>query len=369
MSEITIRDVAQEAGLSVSSVSRILRGGQGHVYPTETHDRVREIATRLGYRANAAARLLRQGSRTLIGMSVHLTEHPHLNRFLVVVREALIARGYDPVIFDSQQLCGTSTGEAFPPPHMLAGLINLGVDLEHGWPEHYEVLHQSMPIVAVQAVSRAAAKHVDVVHVDYKDSYLQAIKHLLPLGHRHIAYLGPATALTPIDAYKFRGWKAAAKETGLDPNYYIPWSVERTRKPAQLDELMSQAKIQQAVMEVAKQWETMKPRPTAIVCASDEVAVCLQSYLLSKGLKLPQDLSIVGYDGITFGAFVFPALTTIEPDYEGMMNATIDRLLALIAHKKHANSHDIAEPPQEYYIKPRLIVRSSTAPPTSQSKS
>ena len=149
MPTITIRDVAHEAGLSVSSVSRILRGGQGHVYPTETRERVREIADRLGYQANVAARLLRQTTRTLIGMAVHFTEHPHLNRFLVEVRAELMRRGYDPVILDSQQLSDSGSGRSFPPPHMLAGLINLGMDLEHDWPAHYASLRRQMPIVAI----------------------------------------------------------------------------------------------------------------------------------------------------------------------------------------------------------------------------
>jgi DNA-binding LacI/PurR family transcriptional regulator len=360
MPEVTIRDVANEAGLSVSSVSRILRGGQGHVYPTETHDRVRAIADRLGYRANAAARLLRQNTRTLVGMSVHLTEHPHLNRFLVVVRDELIKRGYDPVILDSKQLGGTEVGQAFPPPHMLVGLINLGVDLEQEWPEHYAALRKIMPMVAIQAVSPAAAAWVDVVHVDYQNAFFQAARHLRGLGHQHIAYLGPIDGLTPTDAHKYRGWRAAAIEAGLNPDYYIPWTVVRTEAQVQMDDLMSEAKIQQAVKSVAAQWAALQPRPTAIICASDEVAVCLQSYLQAQGWKLPQDLSIVGYDGITFGAYVYPALTTVAPNYDAMADAAISRLLQSIAQDE-PGSH---RPPTEVFITPHLIVRGSTISPS-----
>lgn len=356
MPEVTIRDVANEAGLSVSSVSRILRGGQGHVYPTETHDRVRAIADRLGYRANAAARLLRQNTRTLVGMSVHLTEHPHLNRFLVVVRDELIKRGYDPVVLDSKQLSGTGTGQAFPPPHMLVGLINLSVDLEHDWPEHYAALRKIMPIVAIQAVSPAAAPWVDVVHVDHRSAFLQASRHLIGLGHRHIAYLGPIEGLTPIDAHKYQGWREAAAEAGLNPDYYIPWTVARTGAQVQMDDLMSEAKIQETVKSVAAQITALGPRPTAVICASDEVAVCLQSYLQAQGWKLPQDLSIVGYDGITFGAYVYPALTTVAPNYDAMADAAISRLLQLIA----ADDKDGARVSTEVFITPHLIVRGST---------
>lgn len=359
MADVTIRDVASEAGLSVSSVSRILRGGQGHVFPTSTHDRVREIADRLGYRANVAARLLRQTTRTLIGISTHLTEHPHLNRFLVSIRAELIAHGYDPVILDADQLSGASSGQAFPPLHMLAGLINLGTDLEHGCPDHYTAIRQTIPVVAIQAVSPAAASWIDVVHVDFASSYAQAIQHLVDLGHGHIAYLGPIDGATPIDVYKYKGWKTAAKKAGLDALCVIPWRVAGWHERSEMDDWMSQAKIQQAVVDAAEQWRNMTPRPTAVICASDEVAICLQSYLLANNFKLPRDLSVVGYDGISFGAFAFPALTTVAPDYKSMAEAAIFRLLQLIERKGSAE-----EKPTEVFITPHLIVRASTAPPS-----
>jgi LacI family transcriptional regulator len=367
MAEVTIRDVASEAGLSVSSVSRILRGGQGHVYPTSTHDRVREIADRLGYKANVAARLLRQSTRTLIGISTHLTEHPHLNRFLVTLRSELIQRGYDPVILDAQQLSGAEQGQAFPPLHMLAGLINLGFDLEHGCPEHYAAIRKNIPIVAMQAISNDASKWIDAVHVDFENSYGQAIKHLLDLGHKKIAYLGPIDGVTPNDSYKYEGWKAAAKEFDLEESSFIPWSVYYTRAVNNLtnpskntsltgsDDIMSQARIQQAVIEVATTLESMNPRPTAVICASDEVAICLQSCLLVRGWKLPEDLSIIGYDGISFGAYAFPALTTIAPDYQAMAEAAIQLLLS------HISEGNIGEKEgTKVFIKPHLILREST---------
>jgi DNA-binding LacI/PurR family transcriptional regulator len=222
-----------------------------------------------------------------------------------------------------------------------------------------------MPIVAIQAVSRAATTRIDVVHVDYQCAFQQAIEHLMQLGHRHIAYLGPVNAITPIDLYKYRGWKAAAKSAGLNPDYQIPWNVERikSRRMAQMDELMSQTKIQQAVFEAAADCVALSPRPSAVVCASDEVAICLQSYLLAKGWNLPRDLSIVGYDGIMFGALVYPALSTIEPDFDRMADAAINRLLELMSRDKDG----LTPKPQEVFIRPKLVIRGSTAPPAMES--
>jgi DNA-binding LacI/PurR family transcriptional regulator len=367
MPEVTIRDVANEAGLSISSVSRILRGGQGHVYPTETHERVKEIAQRLGYRANVAARLLSQSTRTMIGMSVYFTEHPYLNRFLVAVHQELLKHDYDPVLLDAQHLSSESSVQPFPPPHMLAGLISLGVDLQKGWPKHYEALAERIPIVAVQPVSSAAAARVDVIHVDFKSAYLQALEHLTQLGHRNIAYLGVMDNPPPSDRCKNKGWLGAAKHYRLSTDYVIPWEITKRRAPAsrngsgERSDFIYQPESQQAMTEVVKQLTKFPERVTALVCASDEVAIGLQSYLQSQSWHLPRDLSIVGYDGISLGEYVYPSLTTIAPDYSRMAEVAVQRLLELIAHRPG----EAAPHHEEFLVEPELILRGSTAAPTT----
>jgi LacI family transcriptional regulator len=366
-SRATIRDVAHEAGLSVSSVSRILRGGQGHVYPTETHERVREIAERLGYRANAAARLLRQNTRTMIGMAVHFTEHPYLNRFLVAVHQELLRHDYDPVFLDAQQLAVESHTQPFPPPHMLAGLISLGVDLQHGWPKHYAALRRHIPIVALQPVSPAAADYIDVVQVDFQSAYLQALEHLTRLGHRHIAYLGVLDQPLPSDQCKNTGWIEATRHCRLTAEYRIPWNVKRTRSlierndSSERGDFIYQPESQQAMMEVVARLGSFSERITALLCASDEVAIGLQSYLQAQGWRLPRDLSIVGYDGISLGEYVYPALTTVAPNYNRMAEVAVDRLLQLIA----SETAEAEDGVQQQVVAPHLIVRGSTAPPRS----
>lgn len=365
MSEITIKHVAEEAGLSISSVSRILRGGQGHAYPSETHERVREIAQRLGYQANIAARLLSQNTRTMIGMSVHFTEHPYLNRFLVAVQQELLKQGYDPVFMDSQRLSGEGSSQPFPPPHMLAGLISLGIDLQQGWPEHYAALHHRIPIVAVQPVAAAAAEHIDVIRTDFTSAYLLALKHLAQLGHQHIAYLGMLKKPNPSDSCKNRGWNEAVKLHGLPADYRIHWSGGDAKAPRRATQTLEpndfiyDSEIHRTMMDVVEHLDAFPHRVTALICGSDEVAIALQSYLQSQGRHLPRDLSVVGYDGISLGEYVYPALTTIAPDYNKMAEVAVSRLLYLITN---GNSTE-REEPVTLLIKPNLVVRASTARP------
>ena len=360
MAKVTIYDIALEAEISPSTVSRILRGGNGHIYPETTQRRVRDIAERLGYRANTAARLLSQSTSTMIGMAVHFTEHPYLNRFLVAVHQELLKHEYDPVFLDSHHLSSESTLAPFPPPHMLAGFISPGLDLQNGWPRYYAEIRSHVPIVALQPISSAAAKWVDVVQVDFKDAYLQAGKHLLQLGHRHIAYLGGLKKLNPSEAHKHKGWIAAAKQLGVSSEYRIPWTAQKPSFAPTLNDTgkgdyLYQPESRQALKDVVSQMSAFPERITALICSSDEVAIGFQSYLQSQGWKLPSDLSIIGYDGISMGEYVYPSLTTIAPDYEKMAEAAVSRLLSLIGDTTKKSLKPLTQS-----IPPQLIVRGST---------
>ncbi len=353
----------------MSSVSRILRGGQGHVYPPETYQRVEEAAKRLGYQANAAARLLSQRKPTMIGMSVHFTEHPYLNRFLRSVHEELLKHEYDPVFLDAQQIGSESSIQIFPPPQMLAGLISMAIDLQKSWPPYYADLCQRIPIVSVQPVFPEAAKWVDVIQVDFDNAYQQVCQHLIQLGHRNIAFLNTNISdnAFPSDVCKLQGWKKAARFHNIAPENQILWKMRPSPDPkleggpAHPKDFIFQPETQQSLIDVVKQLEALPQRITALVCFSDEIAIGLQSYLQSQGWKLPRDLSIIGYDGISMGGYVYPALTTIEPDYDRMAAAAVCRLLELIESPNKGIGHE----PQQICIEPKLLVRASTAPPSA----
>lgn len=364
MPQITISDVAEEAGLSSSSVSRILRGGKGHVYSAPTVERVHEIARRLGYRANVAARMLSQGSQTMIGMSVHFTEHPYLNRFLVAVHQELLKQEFDPVLIDANHLSSEDTAQPFPPPHMLGGLISMGIDLQATWPQHYSSLAEHMPIVALQPISSEAAAWVDVVQVDMVDAFGQTFDYLTGIGHRDIAFLGVTQNGFPTDLSKMNGWSDAAKSRGLCPDYLVAWPIDRPVKspvdpevPGASD-FIYKPNSRQTLDEVVEKLSAFPRRPTALMCASDEVALVLQSYLQAKGWSLPKDLSIIGYDGISLGEHVYPSLTTIAPNYERLA----EQAVVILMERMKAEDWKSPRTTRTVLIPPKLLVRESSGP-------
>lgn len=360
MPSVTIRDVAREAGFSITTVSNVLRGGQGHVYPESTYTHIRSAAQRLGYQANAAARVLRQNTRTLIGLPVQLTEHPYLSRFLLAIQDELIRHDYDPVFLNIRHLTPCEENPPFPPMQMLAGLISVGIELQNEWPEVYSRLAPGAPIISLQPVSSRIAKKVDVVQVDFTDAYVQVCEHLKKLDHTNIAYLSVLDNPIPSDASKNRGWLAAIRQCGLSSQHLIDWkrTTPQLSYEAGLekDDFIYQPEGQQAMTEVINKL-TSFPKPiTALVCSSDEVAIGLQSFLQSHGWKLPDQLSVVGYDGISFGEYIYPSLTTVAPDYFAMAQIAVKRVLERIN-----SSPDEKMTAQQYLVKPHLITRSSTA--------
>lgn len=362
MPQITISDVAEEAGLSSSSVSRILRGGKGHVYSAPTVERVHEIARRLGYRANVAARMLSQGSQTMIGMSVHFTEHPYLNRFLVGVHQELLKQEFDPVLLDANHLSSEDTAQPFPPPHMLGGLISMGIDLQAGWPKHYAALAEHIPIVALQPVAADAAAHVDVVKVDCRDAYGQTLDYLTGIGHRDVAFMGVTDHCFPTDTSKLHGWIDAMERRGLRSDFRISWPIDRpVKSPVQPEvpgasDFIYKPNSRQTLRDVVQQLTSFPRRITALMCASDEVALVLQSYLQAMGWSLPRDLSIIGYDGISLGEHVYPSLTTIAPDYERLAEQAVGILM------DRMKAEEQPWVPREVFIPPYLLVRESSGP-------
>lgn len=218
--------------------------------------------------------------------------------------------------------------------------------------------------MAVQPVCEEAAAWVDVIQVDFENAYTQALGHLLQLGHKNIVYCGVLENPNASDDQKNQGWVSAVKKLKLTETHTIGWNIGRQSEDGAAsvgnegvtDDFIYQTASHDAMMAFAQHLENSPEKITALVCASDEVALAFQSYLQSRGKKLPQDLSIIGYDGISLGARFYPALTTIAPDYDKMAEVAVKRLIHHMSHKEG----DAPSPSQVITVEPRLVIRSST---------
>lgn len=197
MPTITIRDVAAAAGVAESSVSRILSGADGYSYSEETQTRVREAAERLGYKANAAARILKQQKKNLVGLAVRLTVHPYLNRLIIAVRDEVLRRGYEPVLVEPAQLLATQNQALFPSPELLAGILSLDLSIGQQGSEPFQRMSREIPMVALYPVD---SDEIDWVYTDGALGVELAVEHLVELGHRRIAMSEIADSPTTVTA-------------------------------------------------------------------------------------------------------------------------------------------------------------------------
>lgn len=340
MSGVTIRKVAEEAQVSVSSVSRILRGVANYSYDLETQNRVRETANRLGYQANAAARLLRTQKKTLIGVVTRLSVLPYANQLLLAVRNELREQGYEPVLLEPSQLSPSFESPTYPSLEMLAGIISLYVPPGNETAELYGNIAARLPVVMLYP---AALTQYEWIYMNMAGCIELAAKHLSELGHRCIAFARVNDKVHLSHRLKAEGWEKARLDFNLDtnPDFTIDTDVNSS--------------IVEMATQVTNQLLAMPHKPTALICGSDELALCVLGQLATHGWKLPQQLSVVGVDGIKFGAYSYPPLTTVVKPSQEIARVGVERLMGRIK--------DPSLPaPKRELISPTLLVRSSTAP-------
>jgi DNA-binding LacI/PurR family transcriptional regulator len=348
MTNVTIKDVALRAGVSKSSASAVLNGGRRDMFRASTVEKVYEAARDLGYQAHAGARLLRQNKSraTLVGIATHaeiLNWHT-VSSLIVATHTELLECGYQPVLVIPEQMVPGKSFAPFPSPEMLAGIISIDMTMEHRVPDFYKVLATRLPVVALYPLEDRV---VDCVTTDRQRGIEMMCEHLAELGHRKIAF---AEAHYFSGDLKITAWKNACERLGADtgPDFFIPLSAED--HPMVRGEKAAQALIQMK--------EEGKDLPTALMCGSDEVALCAMRALTLAGWRVGQDISVTGFDGQLHAQYSIPSLTTVAQPVEQIACNAVARLSQLIGISREEKTWS----PQYQLIAPRLIARESSAP-------
>jgi LacI family transcriptional regulator len=306
------------SGVSVATVSRVLNGYAD--VSAETRQRVLATARKLDYTPNAAARALVKRRSQLIGVILFTGEehpdlqHPFFLEVLVGLKHSLGADGYDVLLFATEQP-GTSRG-----PHAYArrarhhgvdGVIVLAVD-DTEEPELQKLLAAGTPVVGVDLpISGSRASHVAS---DNLGGARRAVRHLHRLGHTRIATLvGLAHTMPAAD--RLLGYRAEIQELGLPqrPEYEAPGDFYVESGEAGMRRLLA-----------------LPEPPTAVVAASDMMAVGAIKAIEDAGLRCPDDIAVIGFDDIQLAELVSPALTTIRQDKRGLGVEAARSLVQLI---------------------------------------
>jgi LacI family repressor for deo operon, udp, cdd, tsx, nupC, and nupG len=336
-----IYEVAKSAGVSTATVSRVM-SQPGMVSP-ETRQRVLQAVERLGYEPNAAAKNLRTLRTAKLLVTVPDISNPFFALIIQGIEDAAQRGGYSVLVGDTQHEEAREERYAMMLRRKEAdGLIFLG----HRLPREAATLVQAMaPRCApvVNGCEFSSRLGIPSVHIDNEQAAAEAMDHLYRLGHRRIGLItGPL--VSPLSRDRLRGATSRAREEGADRDFVVmhgDFSIESGAAAA--ERLLGR-----------------REPPTALFCFNDEMAMGAIETAKRRGLRLPLELSIVGFDDIRFARCMDPPLTTIAQPMRAIGEGTVRLLLQIL--KDDGNAPDSVTLPHT------LTIRSSTAPPPAASR-
>jgi LacI family transcriptional regulator len=302
---VTIRDVAEATGLSQAAVSYAMRGLQ---VSEGTQERVRRAAAELGYEANPMARALASGRTGMVGVLWASLEDLWQQETAVAVGGALLARDQYALVVDSG-------GDPAREERLARRLVDQRVDgivLAPVDPSaaFWSDLADRVPLVSVGDALPGAATAGEVVF-DNRAGVTLALEHLRDLGHRHIGVLTPTRPSTP-DRPGDVHVRAEAHRLGVR----VTLASARHALPA--------------ASAAAHALLADDDRPTALFCFSDSIAFGAYAAARELGLRVPDDVSVLGYDARPVSRLLAPALTTVDWDTEAIVTAATRLVLAAV---------------------------------------
>lgn len=305
----SIADVARLAGVSNQTVSRVATGAR---YVSD-HTRAMVLAAmaEVGYTPNAAARALRSGSFGTIGVIVHQLSRTGESRTVEAIVEAARTEGYTVALVDVEQASGVAVEAAVA--RLQHQLIDALVIVRHEIGTAVNLrIPATMPYVISDA--RFVGTHASV-GADQRAGTRSAIRHLLDFGHPTVHHIsGPATSTPAI--VRHDAWL----ETLLEADRLVPEPIQGEWSPE------AGLRAGRALAARRRAGEDI----TAVFAASDEIAVGLLLALAQEDLRVPQDVSVVGFDNIPLAAYLTPPLTTVEQDFAAMGAALVELLLTQV---------------------------------------
>jgi DNA-binding LacI/PurR family transcriptional regulator len=326
----TMREVAEKAGVSPATVSRVLNKTQ-NISP-ETEQRVLEVVRQLNYYKNVHARRLATGQSNLFGLVISEIANPYFPEIIRGFQAAAWDRGFDVLLFNTEyQESRTKSVIRKLIESDVRGVAIMTSSVDKSTTSELTAAGVGVVFCNLGAPERLISN----ISIDYQRGISQAIEHVVALGHRRAAIIaGPGNNRTAITIRH-------ALVTGLNERKLNPFPVIECNY--RVDSGAS------AVRAVLSQPE----RPTVIFCGSDLIAMGAMKALEEEGVQVPDDVSVVGIDDISFAFLARPPLTTISVPRERLGVIAFEALEKVLKLKRRKGA--------DYYLETELVVRRSTA--------
>lgn len=296
MGQITIKDIAKETGLSIATVSYVLNGKDNVL--KETKQKVLDAAERLGYVRNYSARSLVMRASNLIGVVIPQTEpgkvmvfeNPFYSEILSSIEYHARKIGYHIIV------SGTDVDEQYfqlAKERNLDGIIIVGV---YSDAFYSGIKNARIPVVLIDSYIEGTPFHS--VRLNDEESAYQAVTYLIGKGHRDIAILSGKLKDGGVCEKRFQGYKRALGEAG------IPALSERI--------LAGNTDFESGMMLAEKMLRTTKV--SAVFCSADILALGAVKKLTEQNIRIPGDISVMGFDNLSIARYCYPGLTTVGQD-------------------------------------------------------
>jgi LacI family transcriptional regulator len=334
---VTLRDVAHVAGVHPATVSRALNEETRALVNEETARRVLKAAEELGYRPNPIARGLKTNRSYTVGVLIPDLTNPLFPPILRGIEDCLATAGYTALTANTdndpeRELLDSQTMRA----RQVDGIIAATARRDHRL--HDALLEAGIELVLVNR--RQEALPVSSATADDRMGMRLAVEHLLSLGHTRIAHLGgPLDYSTGLDRHD--SFYETMRAAGIEPDPELVLCAEAFTES-------EGARLCGELLDDGREF-------TAVAAANDLLALGCYDVFGERGVRCPEDVSVVGFNDMPFAARFAPPLTTIHiPHYE------IGKAAAQLMLERLQNGD---EPPREIRLEPDLVVRESTGPP------
>lgn len=328
-----LSEVAKLAGVSPITASRAIRG-VGYVSES-ARARIMEAAAQLNYTPDLLARRMRGDKSNLIGVFVNNYGSLVLHEIIKAISDEARCMGYDLIVFNAERFDRPGRMETSDMLSKLCdGILLLLPNVSDGYLDVVE--KQRFPCVLVNF--DAKEMNLPIVVAENRAGARIAVEHLLSLGHRRIGFIA-GTAATGQSAERQKGYADGLMAAGLTVDQSL---------------IVEGAFMQAGGYSATEQLLSFADAPTAIFCANDEMAFGAIDAINSKGLRVPDDVSVIGFDDIPTASSVFPTLTTIRQPFVAMAARAVSEVVGLIQGRE-VNAAKIAFPTE-------IIIRNSTGP-------
>lgn len=324
---MNIKDIAKLAQVGVSTVSRVLNN---HTDVKEsTREKVLEIIRESNYIPNNSARILKQHNTKNIGILVKGVFNPFFSQITNVIGKIINENGYTMIMRqnDYNIYQDVDTLIAFVKEKRLQGIICLGGNFTEITDECFKEINVPIVLTSVNTISKQGKIYYSSISIDNVKGAYDATTYLINKGHKNIALILGDVNDMGVSLWRLEGYKKALDEKGIDKENDLILIGQYSSKGAY-----------GATLELLKKRKDI----TAVFSLSDIMAVGAAKAILDSGLRIPEDISIVGFDGMDESEFYNPSITTVKQPKKLMAEMSINLLMSLIKGETE-NKHILLE--------------------------